>query len=496
LWLWTASLNFVLSLLNIAGMAVNTHFKELFCMRCTTSGHLSRDCQLLPFLKRKTEFELRMERARSWVAHNARSTRKARKTAEMKAAQDRKLKRTTFARWREKMARFVKERRVAELSRTIPSRYSSTSANLVDLLDPVDLRRSEQKIFPKGVRPRGMVDVHVRGCFDSDPVAELRLDAGCCVLEIKHLLQAHARIPVRFQTLLHEDSVVPLNDLATLHEAGFRSHEVLLLIKQKPKNAARELQELITSRTLSPVELETEVTFLLSYLSACCLAPWQVQHMFEVAIRHGDLSLARLLLEQGHADPNVEVILDRGIECCGMGCCFPHRTLLELCADHGQKRSCLLMLDSGRLTMASCSSIEKASQAFDSPRARQTYLQHNRLYHMIQKEGWDATYPLCQAYVEKANNMAWARGCHVGWEDKNPESTEEMPEELPTSERRREKRPIAGRGRLQKLQERRRWQQKTVKLKNEQERYVQCVQRLKQRSYKAWSQANWYASYG
>lgn len=67
--------------------------EEVICTRCASSGHLARACQVSPFLCKKTAFELRIERARSLLAHNARIAKKAKKAIEVSAAQERKLKR-------------------------------------------------------------------------------------------------------------------------------------------------------------------------------------------------------------------------------------------------------------------------------------------------------------------------------------------------------------------------------------------------------------------
>jgi len=62
-----------------------------------------------------------------------------------------------------------------------------------------------------------------------------------------------------------------------------------------------------------------------------------------------------------------------------------------------------LLLGSGRLTMASCTSLNKAFDEFRSRREFGEYLKGNKLYRLIQQEGWVLTYPLCRAYVERAH---------------------------------------------------------------------------------------------
>lgn len=368
----------------------------------------------------------------------------------------------------------------------------------------MDLSQRQAKLSPAPGHARDQekhsfqsdVSIKVRGCFDSMHIAELKLDDCCFILEIKHRLQTYANVPIRYQTLLRAGDVVPLDDLHTLHAAGFRSEEVLLLVKQRPKQAMQELMNLPID--LSPSQTEAEVKFLLSNMAF--VSPemsWQLQMRFESAVRSGNLSLARPLLEHARIDPNV----GWNCMCCAMGCCgAPYMTLLEVCAQQGHKEVCLWLLGSGRLTMVNCTSVDKAFAEFDSMRAFGRYLSGNKLYHIIQEEGWDSTYQLCHAYVERVNHAWFERKADMNLDDAylSEEEDEEEAKKIEDAlhvlhQSRREKRYQAGHEHSrplhqQKLQERWHRQRKRAELKSCRERRSWRMRRLRDRNHKAWSQ--------
>lgn len=404
-------------------------------------------------------------------------------------------------------------------------RKGSCSRMVMDLLDPgwpsvmdiiqrrelmlevfgreIDLSQAELTSLQSHVQDQehsfqGNVCIEVRGCFDSTHTADLKLDIDCFIIEIKQHLQEKANVPIRYQTLLREGDVVPLDDLQTLRQAGFCSEEVVLLIKQKPKRALQELMDL--SFDLLPSRVKAEVKFLSGYISAHSLkVPWQVQMLFEVALLGGmarsrqgaalqpNFLMAELLLEGWSVDPNT------GVDnvCCGMGCCGPpYMTLLERLAEQGDKAACLFLLDSGRLNMEACMSVDRASKEFDSRQAFERYIKGNRFYHMILREGWDATYPLCHAYVEKADlalavldiDDDFAQG-HIHYMSRV--LSESQQENLQLGNQR--KRLPCRRCRLpQNQQERQRRQPMCAELKKSKERRSRSIKISQDRDYKAW----------
>jgi len=266
---------------------------------------------------------------------------------------------------------------------------------------------------------------------------------------------------------------------------------------------------------LPPSRMKAEVKFLSGYISAHSLKiPWQVQMLFEVALLGGmalfevallggmarsrqraalepNLLMAGLLLEVWSVDPNT------GVDnfCCGMGCCGPpYMTLLERLAEQGDKAACLFLLDSGRLNMETCMSVDRASTEFDSRRAFKRYIKGNRLYHMILREGWDATYPLCHAYVKKADLALAALDIESDSDDDFAQGhihymshvlSESQQENLQLGSQR--KRLPCRRCRLpQNQQERQRRQQMCAELKKSKERRSRSIKISQDRDYKAW----------
>jgi hypothetical protein len=291
-----------------------------------------------------------------------------------------------------------------------PKCQQMNSGSSIDSAVPASCTSDDEK------KRRHFVDnkcrIRVMGCFDSSHIADLELDADSLIMDIKSRLQVPAMVPSRYQTLLRQGNVVPLNDHDNLHAAGFESQEVLFLIKQKIRNPLQELAKFPTDCVSSQVEVE--VRFLLRNLPACWskTPPLEAQVLFEHALLTGNLTLAHVLLEDRPFDPNT----DNGSIWCECGCMGPPRmTLLEQCASRGQKDSCLMLLDSGLLTMAPCSTIydNLLNQTLGGEGCN-LLLNETGLYHMILENGWDQHYALCKEYVYSVKLALWDKYCETG----------------------------------------------------------------------------------
>jgi len=173
----------------------------------------------------------------------------------------------------------------------------------------------------------------------------------------------------------------------------------------------------------------------------------------------------------------------------------------------------LWLLDSGRLTMANCTAVDRARAECYDLKEFADYLWGTKLFLMIQDEGWDSTYPLCHAYVQRVHR-AWVEGTFLDISEPYnqradcSDSEDEHEEEKikgamhVLSQSLQEKwhrtgehsRPLH----QQKLQRRRHRQHKQAELKSCKDRHSRRVQRLQDRDHKALSQGASFlhASYG
>jgi len=203
--------------------------------------------------------------------------------------------------------------------------------------------------------------VDVRSAFDTSVLhVSLQLLPSQYIEDLMVLIEQNIFAPVKYQTLLVEDCVVPLESSKTVAEA-LGTHRTLLLIQQRPRNADEEWQQ-AWRKVQDGFPSSALIRYLLPHVTdpnaeveSFAKDDWVCTYFLT-----GRSALPVLLEQNGPLELCQVLIADERVNLngahklyIGCGCNAPRdlgqHTLVELAAKHGRYEVLGLLLNSGRL---------------------------------------------------------------------------------------------------------------------------------------------------